>query len=248
MQSQSSFSETSRPFLTWQRILDWAQEHYRCRTFSKDERIPARPGLLYLVQRGAIRMVGTAQVSATASQLTSRRINRTPEERRASANKAHATARARREREAAARDEALKYAGGLREEIAALTHKLDELKRVEQISAVSCVMTGKVLLRQEEIVAAAIPWKRSSGVYFLIDGAEVAYVGQSVNVHSRIGTHADKQFDKYAFVPCEPDALDKLESLYIHCLRPKLNATNPDQSKAAPIKLDALVGVKGINK
>lgn len=80
MQSPSSFSEASRPFLTWQRILDWAQEHYRCRTFSKDERIPARPGLLYLVQRGAIRMVGTAQVSATASQLTSRRINRTPEE------------------------------------------------------------------------------------------------------------------------------------------------------------------------
>jgi hypothetical protein len=175
-------------------------------------------------------------------------INRTPEERRASAKKAHATARARREREAAARDDALKYAGGLREEIAALTHKLDELKRVEQINAISCVLTGKVLLRQEEIVAAAIPWARASGVYFLIDGAEVAYVGQSVNVHSRIGMHAAKQFDKYAFVPCEPDALNKLESLYIHCLRPKLNATNPDQSKAAPIKLNELIGVKGINK
>ncbi|MEO1431533.1 MAG: Crp/Fnr family transcriptional regulator, partial [Cyanobacteria bacterium J06633_8] len=26
MQSPSSFSEASRPFLTWQRILDWAQE------------------------------------------------------------------------------------------------------------------------------------------------------------------------------------------------------------------------------
>ena len=76
MQSPSSFSEASRPFLTWQRILDWAQEHYRCRTFSKDERIPARPGLLYLVQGvRSPRMVGTAQVSATASQLTSRRIN-----------------------------------------------------------------------------------------------------------------------------------------------------------------------------
>ena len=59
MHSPSSISETSRPFLTWQRILDWAQEHYRCRTFSKDERIPARPGLLYLVQRGAVRLVGT---------------------------------------------------------------------------------------------------------------------------------------------------------------------------------------------
>lgn len=62
MQSES---EVSRPFLTWQRILDWAQEHYRYRTFSKDERIPARPKLLYLVQRGAIRLVGTAQVSAS---------------------------------------------------------------------------------------------------------------------------------------------------------------------------------------
>ncbi|WP_088891506.1 Crp/Fnr family transcriptional regulator [Leptolyngbya ohadii] len=67
MYSVSSPSETSRPFLTWQRILDWAQEHYRCRTFSKDEKIPARAGLLYLVQRGAVRLVGEAQVSATSS-------------------------------------------------------------------------------------------------------------------------------------------------------------------------------------
>ncbi len=51
-------SQTSRPFFTWQRILDWAQEHYRFRTFNKDERIPARPELLYLVQRGAVRLVG----------------------------------------------------------------------------------------------------------------------------------------------------------------------------------------------
>ncbi|MBD3561684.1 Crp/Fnr family transcriptional regulator, partial [Planktothrix sp. FACHB-1355] len=64
--------EASRPFLTWQRILDWANEHYRCRTFSKDEKIPARPGLLYLVQRGAVRMVGVAQVSATHRNLNSR--------------------------------------------------------------------------------------------------------------------------------------------------------------------------------
>ena len=62
--SSTSPSDTSRPFLTWQRISDWAQEHYRFRTFSKDERVPARPGLLYLVERGAIRLVGDAQVSA----------------------------------------------------------------------------------------------------------------------------------------------------------------------------------------
>lgn len=65
MLSSSDSSEASRPFLTWQRILDWAREHYRYRVFSKDERIPTRAGLLYLVNRGVIRLVGTAQVNVT---------------------------------------------------------------------------------------------------------------------------------------------------------------------------------------
>ncbi|KGF73393.1 transcriptional regulator [Neosynechococcus sphagnicola sy1] len=75
----SSNSEPSRPFLTWQRILDWAQERYRCRTFNKDEKIPVRPGLLYLVQRGSVRLVGISQVSATSSS-ASRLGRTTPEE------------------------------------------------------------------------------------------------------------------------------------------------------------------------
>jgi CRP-like cAMP-binding protein len=62
-------TETARPFLTWQRILDWAQEHYRCRTFSKDEKIPTRAGLLYLVQRGAVRLVGESQVNSSTSRV-----------------------------------------------------------------------------------------------------------------------------------------------------------------------------------
>lgn len=52
-----------RPFVTWQGVIDWAQSHYRERIFSKDERIPTRPGLLYLVQRGAVRIVGSALAS-----------------------------------------------------------------------------------------------------------------------------------------------------------------------------------------
>ncbi|MCY7286648.1 MAG: Crp/Fnr family transcriptional regulator [Cyanobacteria bacterium CAN_BIN43] len=75
MYSVSSQPENSRPFLTWQRILDWAQEHYRYRTFNKDERIPARAGLLYLVQRGSVRLVGEAQVSANTSNSRVPRIN-----------------------------------------------------------------------------------------------------------------------------------------------------------------------------
>jgi len=60
-----SSSEVSRPFLTWQRIIDWSQDHYRYRVFNKDEKIPARSGLLYLVERGAVRLAGTAQMTAT---------------------------------------------------------------------------------------------------------------------------------------------------------------------------------------
>ncbi|MGD1907422.1 MAG: Crp/Fnr family transcriptional regulator [Leptolyngbyaceae cyanobacterium] len=59
----TSSANTTRPFLTWQRVSDWAQEHYRCRTFVKDERIPARPGLLYLVERGSVRLTGNTQVN-----------------------------------------------------------------------------------------------------------------------------------------------------------------------------------------
>lgn len=74
----SNTPEASRPFLTWQRIIDWSQEHYRVRSFAKDEKIPARPGLLYLVQRGAVRLVGSAQVNATS--ISARTVNVTPEE------------------------------------------------------------------------------------------------------------------------------------------------------------------------
>lgn len=80
MHTSSPPSEASRPFLTWQRILDWAQEHYRYRTFSKDEKIPARAGLLYLVQRGAVRLVGSAQTSVSKSKALSESSQPTSEE------------------------------------------------------------------------------------------------------------------------------------------------------------------------
>ncbi|QQE64532.1 transcriptional regulator [Leptolyngbya sp. BL0902] len=62
----STHSDNPRPFLTWQRITDWAQDHYRSRSFNKDERIPTRAGLLYLVERGAVRLVGTSQLLSDA--------------------------------------------------------------------------------------------------------------------------------------------------------------------------------------
>lgn len=192
----------------------------------------------FIAQRPLERRVGHRREMMNTMQ------NKTPEERRAIALKGHATARARREAEKTARQDALKYAGGLRDEIASLELKLAALGRVETMSAVSAAMTGKVLLRAEEIAMKALPYAKATGIYFLLDGDEVVYVGQSVNVYSRIEDHTDKRFDRYAFIPCAVDVLDRLESLYIHCLRPKLNGDIlGSNEKYAPIPLDALISI-----
>ena len=61
MQFAENSSEESNPSFTWQNIIDWAQTHYRDRTFHKDEQIPTRPQLIYLVNQGVVRLVSQTQ-------------------------------------------------------------------------------------------------------------------------------------------------------------------------------------------
>lgn len=167
---------------------------------------------------------------------------RTAEQRRASAAKGWTTYRANREAEKKNRQDAITYANGLREQITQLESKLAKLKRADMMNDVSASLTGKALLSAEQIIQGSLPWGKSAGVYFLIYESEVVYVGQAVNVYSRIGQHTDKKFDRYAFVPCPPDMMNKIESLYIHCLRPKLNGNQLNGIKCAPISLKQLLG------
>ncbi|KXS55166.1 MAG: prophage regulatory protein [Marinobacter sp. T13-3] len=109
----------------------------------------------------------------------------------------------------------------------------------------SRALTGRSIRSVNEIVTAA---KRGtdtkvSGVYFLVKGGEVVYVGQSTSVYSRVTTHyASKDFDFWSYIPCEKEGLDILESLYIHFLQPKLNGkTGQTDQLSAPISLDDLL-------
>ena len=97
--------------------------------------------------------------------------NKTPEQRKAIAAKGVATRKANREAAAAARLAAYQRVAGLRDQIEALEQKLASLERLEKMSAVSATLTGKALLRPDAIAKAAIPWKRSPGVYFLLGGS-----------------------------------------------------------------------------
>ena len=168
--------------------------------------------------------------------------SRTPEERKAIAAKAVATRqkniRERNER-AIADMEAL---DSLKCEIRELEAKLDSMKKLELVNKTALTLTGKTLLREDEIVNSANTWELATGVYFLIDGNKVVYVGQSVNVYARIASHHSKAFDRFAFIPCSREVLDNLESLYIHILRPPLNADMHGR-KQAPMSLDKLIGV-----
>lgn len=79
---------------------------------------------------------------------------------------------------------------------------------------------------EAELLKTAIPLSSLCGVYFLIRRAEVVYVGQSVNVFSRLTQHMKGgriTFDSFNVVPCAPDKLDGLEAHYIAALMPVHN-------------------------
>lgn len=61
MEFSEHSSEESSSISTWQDVFDWAQTHYRDRIFRKDEQIPSRPDLIYLVNKGAVRLVSEIQ-------------------------------------------------------------------------------------------------------------------------------------------------------------------------------------------
>jgi hypothetical protein len=168
--------------------------------------------------------------------------SRTPEERKAIIAKSIATRQNNIRKREAQRLADIEQRDSLKCEIKKLKAELDSLEKLEQVNKAALTLTGKTLLREEEIVDAASTWELATGVYFLIDSGKVVYVGQSVNIYARIASHHDKVFDSFAFIPCNKKTLDSLESLYIHTLRPALNG-NTQGIKYAPMRLDKLIGV-----
>lgn len=166
---------------------------------------------------------------------------KTPEERRKIAAKGHATQRRRKLEDQQRRQQAMAVRDGLRREIDLLEAKRNALSHQLEISAISGKVTGAFLLSEEEIVSSSATYASHTGVYFLISGQKVVYVGQSFNVFGRIPNHVGIAFDSYAFVSCDRDQLDVLESLYIHLLRPVNNGSRADGSKYAPLTLCELL-------
>jgi hypothetical protein len=168
--------------------------------------------------------------------------NKTSEERKAITAKGVATRQKNKREREAQRLLDIERRDSLKCEIKELELKRGILERHELSDKTALTLTSKVLLSEAEIVRAANPYELATGVYFLVGGDKVVYVGQSVNVYARIAYHTDKVFDSFAFIPCDKDMLNSLESLYIHVLRPPLNG-DMHGGKQAPLSLNKLIRI-----
>lgn len=65
-----------------------------------------------------------------------------------------------------------------------------------------------------------------SGVYFLFHGNQLVYVGQSVDVISRVHNHRVeniKKFTNFAHFECNRKMMDEIEKFYIYKFQPRYN-------------------------
>lgn len=92
--------------------------------------------------------------------------------------------------------------------------------------------------KHHEILEAAIPMPSASGIYFLLKGMEVIYIGQSVDLLHRIARHRreGREFDGYAHIICPPERLDELEAQYIAAFAPIGNVTFGNKSTSSALR------------
>lgn len=66
---------------------------------------------------------------------------------------------------------------------------------------------------------------RLSGIYFLMVGKNVLYIGQTCDLFSRINAHlqSGKPFVKVRFIPCRADMLNHYEKRWILRFKPFYN-------------------------
>lgn len=78
-----------------------------------------------------------------------------------------------------------------------------------------------------DVLEAAIPTARASGIYFLIREQEVVYVGQSQDVLNRVSRHRrdGRKFDAFSYIECAAEDMDRLEVLYIKAFVPAENVS-----------------------
>lgn len=100
------------------------------------------------------------------------------------------------------------------------------------------VTTGEDILRlpseleeiRDHLAEIVMPPIGQPGLYFLMDGVECVYVGQSKSaVSARILRHVGaKKFDRVLVMPCGIEHIDEIERYFISSLNPRYNVSGID--------------------
>lgn len=96
------------------------------------------------------------------------------------------------------------------------------------LPAVTSAMRGKkqVYAAVNAVATDAAKVEKPCGVYFLLEGKEIVYIGQSIDCQKRVGTHIKetaKQFDRACFVPVDRESLNEVEATLIALFKPRHN-------------------------
>lgn len=85
------------------------------------------------------------------------------------------------------------------------------------------------LMSLSDILQTAEPAEPKIGIYILIRGYEIVYVGRTQNAFARVAAHQKSQikFDRWKFIPCEYNEQQRLEARYISAFNPPWNFSKP---------------------
>lgn len=103
-------------------------------------------------------------------------------------------------------------------------------------------------IKELYILPPSIP-STPPGIYFLCNGKELVYIGQSRNVGSRVPRHMDKEFDRAFFIPCHINHLLDFERTLIRHFKPPLNVQgaclDDSDKKILELILNEVIPVSG---
>lgn len=89
----------------------------------------------------------------------------------------------------------------------------------------------------DELLAVAKPRKETCGVYVLLHGRDVIYVGRSKNIEARLIAHRRKRFTSVSIIECDHDQAVALEIELIRRFRPEANDQFNQPSAGGRMKL-----------
>jgi len=124
------------------------------------------------------------------------------------------------------RDKAIKYATEANASVA----EKQEVRKYARLAVKHGHLDERGLLEGSTIARKAMLFDHVCAVYFLLQGEQIVYVGQSKSAMTRIATHwqeRTKKFNRVFFVQCKEYELEHLEALYINKFQPLYNVTKP---------------------